>query len=178
MSFRSCHCCQEPGKVFVWIVSAMTVTKVVEGCVYIRRRYYGILPRVGGEFEHSALSPISLSRSVLSCNDLKPFHQTAGQSGHPDLEATNMPFRRSRDTWIPKIKETSPRSFIASLVIRNALVLEIPTSDDPVTSKSSTQHNEHFRRVVILDVNTWVAHASLEPFGDKFMSDSSVPVAE
>ena len=51
--------------VFVWIVSAMTVTKVVEGCGYIRRRYYGILPRVGGEFEHSALSPISLSRSVL-----------------------------------------------------------------------------------------------------------------
>ena len=31
---------------FVWIVSAMTVTKVVEGCVYIRRRYYGILLRV------------------------------------------------------------------------------------------------------------------------------------
>ena len=29
---------------FVWIVSAMTVTKDVEGCVYIRRRYYGILP--------------------------------------------------------------------------------------------------------------------------------------
>ena len=50
---------------FVWIVSAMTVTKVVEGCVYIRRRYCGILLRVGGEFEHSALSPISLSRSVL-----------------------------------------------------------------------------------------------------------------
>ena len=74
---------------FVWIVSAMTVTKVVEGCAYIRRRYYGILPRVGGEFEHSALSPISLSRSVLKCNDLKPSHQTAGQSGHPDLEATN-----------------------------------------------------------------------------------------
>ena len=37
----------------------------------------------------SALSPISFSRSVLSCNDLKPSHQTAGQSGHPDLEATN-----------------------------------------------------------------------------------------
>ena len=53
---------------FVWIVSAMTVTKVVEDCVYIRRRYYGILPRVGGEFELSALSPLSLrslSRSVL-----------------------------------------------------------------------------------------------------------------
>ena len=46
--------------VFVWIVSAMTVTKVVEGCVYIRRRYYGTLPRVGGEFELSALSPLSL----------------------------------------------------------------------------------------------------------------------
>ena len=63
MSFRSCHCCHEPGRVFVWIVSAMTVTKVVEGCVYIRRRYYGILPRVVGEFEHSALSPISLALS-------------------------------------------------------------------------------------------------------------------
>ena len=61
------------GTLFVWIVSAMTVTKVVEGCVYIRRRCYGILLRVGGEFEHSALSPLSLrslsdlslSRSVL-----------------------------------------------------------------------------------------------------------------
>ena len=63
MSFRSCHCCQEPGRVFVWIVSAMTVTKVVEGCVYIRRHYYAILPRVGGEFEHSALSLISLALS-------------------------------------------------------------------------------------------------------------------
>ena len=55
--------------VFVWIVSAMTVTKVVEGCVYIRRRYYGILPRVGREFEHSALSPLSLrslSRALSS----------------------------------------------------------------------------------------------------------------
>ena len=61
----------EHSALFVWIVSAMTVAKVVEGCVYIRRRYYGILLRVGGEFEHSALrslsalSPISLSRSVL-----------------------------------------------------------------------------------------------------------------
>ena len=54
-----------PHDLFVWIVSAMTVTKVVEGCVYIRRRYYGILPRVGGEFEHSALSPISLSLCPL-----------------------------------------------------------------------------------------------------------------
>ena len=45
----------------------MTVTKVVEGGVYIRRRYYGILPRVGGEFELSALSPLSLrSLSDLS----------------------------------------------------------------------------------------------------------------
>ena len=66
MSFRSCHCCQEPGRVFVWIVSAMTVTKVVEGCVYICRRYYGILPRVGGEFEHSALSPLSLRSLSLA----------------------------------------------------------------------------------------------------------------
>ena len=51
---------------FVWIVSAMTVSKVVEGCVYIRRRYYGILPRVGGEFEHSALSPLSLRSLFLA----------------------------------------------------------------------------------------------------------------
>ena len=51
---------------FVWIVSAMTVTKVVEGCVYIRRRYYGILLRVGGEFEHSALSPLSLRSLSLA----------------------------------------------------------------------------------------------------------------
>ena len=51
---------------FVWIVSAMTVTKVVEGCVYIRRRYYGILPRVGGEFELSALSPLSLRSLSLA----------------------------------------------------------------------------------------------------------------
>ena len=50
---------------FVWIVSAMTVTTVVEGCVYIRRCYYGILPRVGGEFELSALTPISLSLCPL-----------------------------------------------------------------------------------------------------------------
>ena len=57
----------QPG-VFVWIVSAMTVAKVVEGCVYIRRRYYGILLPVG-EFEHSALSPLSLrslSRALSS----------------------------------------------------------------------------------------------------------------
>ena len=51
---------------FVWIVSEMTVTKVVEGCVYIRRRYYGILLRVGGEFEHSALSPLSLRSLSLA----------------------------------------------------------------------------------------------------------------
>ena len=51
---------------FVWIVSAMTVTKVVGGCVYIRRRYYGILLRVGGEFEHSALSPLSLRSLSLA----------------------------------------------------------------------------------------------------------------
>ena len=47
----------------------MTVTKVVEGCVYIRRRYYGILLRVGGEFELSALSPLFSDLSLaLSSN--------------------------------------------------------------------------------------------------------------
>ena len=44
----------------------MTVTNVVESCVYIRRRYYGIVPRVGGEFEHSALTPISLFFALSS----------------------------------------------------------------------------------------------------------------
>ena len=43
----------------------MTVAKVVEGCVYIRRRYYGILLPVG-EFEHSALSPLSLRSLSLA----------------------------------------------------------------------------------------------------------------
>ena len=47
---------------FVWIVSAMTVTKVVEGCVYIRRRYYAIFGILsGGEFKVSALCSASLS---------------------------------------------------------------------------------------------------------------------
>ena len=48
---------QGPSSMFVWIVSAMTVTKVVEGCVYIRRRYYGILPRVGGCLLYTSPSP-------------------------------------------------------------------------------------------------------------------------
>ena len=49
---------------FVWIVSAMTVTKVVEDCVYIRRRYYGILPRVGGDIRAlRSLSDLSLALS-------------------------------------------------------------------------------------------------------------------
>ena len=38
MPIRSRHCCEEPGRVLVWIVTAATVTKVVEGCVYLRRR--------------------------------------------------------------------------------------------------------------------------------------------
>ena len=46
----------------------MAVTKVVEGCVYIRRRYYGILLRVGGEFEHSALRSLSDLSLALSSN--------------------------------------------------------------------------------------------------------------
>ena len=44
----------------------MKVTKVVGGCVYIRRRHYGILLRVGGEFEHSALSPLPLRSLSLA----------------------------------------------------------------------------------------------------------------
>ena len=69
MPFRSCHCCQEPGRVFVWIVSATTVTKVVEGCVYIRRRFFGILLRVGGEFELSTLT-LDLSSNATTSNHL------------------------------------------------------------------------------------------------------------
>ena len=42
MPIRSRHCCKEPGRVLVWIVMATTVTKVVEGCVYLRRRYYAV----------------------------------------------------------------------------------------------------------------------------------------
>ena len=42
---RSRHYCEDPGRVFVWIVPAATVTKVVEGYLYLRRRYYAILWR-------------------------------------------------------------------------------------------------------------------------------------
>ena len=58
---RARHCCEEPGRVLVWIVIAATVTKVVEGCVYFRRRFNAILGILsGGEFEHSVLrSPLS-----------------------------------------------------------------------------------------------------------------------
>ena len=59
---RSRQCCEEPGMVLVWIVISTTVTKVVEGCVYLRRRCYGILFMMSGrEFEHSALCSASLS---------------------------------------------------------------------------------------------------------------------
>ena len=43
----------------VWIVIAATVTKVVGGCVYLRRRYYAIFGMLSGaEFEHSALCSV------------------------------------------------------------------------------------------------------------------------
>ena len=67
--FRSRHCCEEPGRVLVWIVIAATVTKVVEGCVYLRRRYYAIFGMLsGGEFENTVLrSPLAALR-LLSSN--------------------------------------------------------------------------------------------------------------
>ena len=73
MPIRSRHCCEEPGRVLVWIVIATTVTKVVEGCVYFRRRFYanfGMLS--GGEFEHSVLRcPLSsLSSNTTTTNKL------------------------------------------------------------------------------------------------------------
>ena len=40
MLIRSRHCCEEPERVLVWIVLVATVIKVVEGCVYLRRRSY------------------------------------------------------------------------------------------------------------------------------------------
>ena len=43
----------------VWIVIAATFTKVVESCVYLRRRYYAIFGMLSGaEFEHSALCSV------------------------------------------------------------------------------------------------------------------------
>ena len=50
----------------VWIVIAATVTRVLEGCVYLRRRYKAIFGIVsGGEFKHPALrSPLSALRSA------------------------------------------------------------------------------------------------------------------
>ena len=54
----------------VWIVISSTVTKVVEGCVYLRRRWYAIFGMLsGGEFELSALcSLLCFSLSSLSSN--------------------------------------------------------------------------------------------------------------
>ena len=72
---------------FVWIVSAMTVTKVVEGCVYIRRRYYGILLRGGGEFEHSAFSPLSLrSLSLALSSNATTLNHLIGLRGSQGIQ--------------------------------------------------------------------------------------------
>ena len=57
---RSRHCGEKPGRVLVWIVIAATLTKVVDGCVCLRRRSYASFGMLsGGEFEHS------VSRSLL-----------------------------------------------------------------------------------------------------------------
>ena len=75
--------------VSVWIITAVRVAKVVEGCVYLRRRFYGIFDMVsGGEFEHPALcpaSPLCPIRQPLRTNS----RQTAWRSGHPGLDSTN-----------------------------------------------------------------------------------------
>ena len=75
--FRSRHCCEEPGRVLVWIVTAATVTKVVEGCVYLRKRYYAFFGMLsGGEFELFALRFLlrfclsSLSSNTTTINQL------------------------------------------------------------------------------------------------------------
>ena len=87
---------------FVWIVSAMTVTKVVEGCVYIRRRYHGILPRVGGEFEgpefeHSALSPLSLrSLSLALSSNATTLNHLIRLQGSQGIQIWK---QRTRSTW-------------------------------------------------------------------------------
>ena len=57
----------------VWIVIAATVTKVVEGCAYLRMRFYAIFGMLSGEeFEHSVLrSPLSsLSSNTTTTNKL------------------------------------------------------------------------------------------------------------
>ena len=74
MPIQSRHCCEESGRVFVWIVTAATVAKVVEGCVYLRRRYYAILSCFGRRVRalHSAplLSLSSLSSNTMTINNL------------------------------------------------------------------------------------------------------------
>ena len=56
------------GAVLVWIVIAATVKKVVESCVYFRRRFDAIFGMLsGGEFEHSSLrSPLSALSSIYN----------------------------------------------------------------------------------------------------------------
>ena len=91
---------------------------------------------------------------------------------------SRVPFRRSGDTCIPRIKGVPRRSFIANVVIRNACILEIPTSDDPVTSKSSKYYTMN-----ILDEPSSFRRKHMgrtckpEYIGDKLMLDSSAPVA-
>ena len=85
----------------------MTVTKVVEGCVYIRRRYYGILRRVGGEFEHSALSPLSLrsfslalSSNSTTLNHLNRLRGSQGIQIWKQRTRNDGDFRVERDTFL------------------------------------------------------------------------------
>ena len=45
----------------VWIIITATVTKVVEGCIYLRRRYYEIFAM---RWEESSSTPLSALRSA------------------------------------------------------------------------------------------------------------------
>ena len=83
--------CEEPGRAFVWIVTAQaaTVAKVVEGCVYLHRRYYAILACFG----RSSSSPLrsaslfsSLSPNTTTINNLIRW---PWRSGHPGLDSTD-----------------------------------------------------------------------------------------
>ena len=82
MPIRSRHCCEEPERVLVWIVIAATVTKIVEGCVYFRRRYHAIFGMLSeGEFEHSALCSASLSSLSSNTMTIKQLIRPCGGQG-------------------------------------------------------------------------------------------------
>ena len=69
-----------------WDRHSTTVKKIVEGCVYIRRRFYAI-SLMRGELQHSALCSFSPLCPLIQQEENT--RQTARWSGHPALDSTN-----------------------------------------------------------------------------------------